>query len=286
MTAGTAIVPVMDAIAKYLGQSISPLQITWGRFFFQFLILACVILLIRSPKLLWPKQIRIHAIRGTLLAFATLCFFWSLQYLPLADTIAIFFVEPMILTLMSAFFLGEHVGWHRRIAVVTGFAGALLIIRPGSEAFHIASVLPLIAATLYASYLTVTRAHSQTDHPLTMQFASGFSAAILLSLALLLAAQWPESSFAPSYATSEQWMWMAVIGAIAAFGHLLVVMGIKRAPASLLAPFGYTEIVAATGLGWWVFAEWPNRYTWLGIVIIVGSGIYVYWREQKVVDYR
>jgi len=281
MVLGTSIVPVMDAIAKFLGDTMSPIQITWGRFFFQFIIMAVAMLLLHGPHSLIPTKPKTHALRGFLLAAATTCFFWGLRYLPLADAIAIFFVQPMILTLISWLFLGEQVGWHRRIAVCVGFIGALFIIRPGTDAFTIASLLPLAAAVFFAGYLASTRSVANIDHPATMQFASGLAATIMLSIALLVANQWPQSSFAPTIPTMLEWQLLIAIGFIAAGGHLLVVMAMNRAPASAVATFGYVEIIAATILGWLVFSDWPDKWTWIGIAIIVGSGIYVFAREQK-----
>ena len=281
MVAGTMIVPVMDAIAKFLGDSLSPLQITWGRFFFQFLIMGVALLVLQGPASLVPKRAAIHALRGVLLATATAFFFFSLVHLPLADAIAIFFVQPMMLTLLSALFLGETIGWHRRIAVVFGFVGALLIIKPGGDSFALTALLPLGAATFYSSYIVVTRSVANIDHPMTMQFASGLAAAIVLGLVLIVASWLPENAFAPTLPTVTEWAWLVAIGLIAAVGHLLVVMAINLAPASLLAPFGYVEIIAATGLGWYVFGDWPDVISWLGIVIIVISGLYVFVREQQ-----
>lgn len=281
MLLGTSIVPIMDAVAKHLGDTMSPIQITWGRFFFQFIIMATALCITMGPQALVPKEPLKHAIRGLLLAAATLCFFWSLRSLPLADAIAIFFVQPMILTLISALVLKEHIGWHRRIAVCVGFIGAVLIIRPGSDTFTLASLLPLFAAVFFASYLAMTRAVANIDHPATMQFASGLSATIALSIVLLIVSRWPQSSFAPTSPSLYEWGWLLLIGLIAAGGHLLVVMAMNRAPASALAPFGYIEIVAATLLGWLIFNDWPDLLSWLGITIIVISGFYVYWREQR-----
>jgi len=281
MLLGTSIVPIMDAVAKHLGDTMSPIQITWGRFLFQFIIMAAALCLTMGPQALIPKEPRKHAIRGLLLAAATLCFFWSLRSLPLADAIAIFFVQPMILTLISALVLKEFIGWHRRIAVCVGFIGALLIIRPGTDTFTLASLLPLMAAVFFASYLAMTRAVANIDHPATMQFVSGLSATCALSLALIVSLLWPKSSFAPSIPSTIEWGWLLMIGAIAAGGHLLVVMAMNRAPASALAPFGYIEIVAATLLGWFFFNDWPDRWSWLGITVIVASGFYVFLREQR-----
>ncbi|MBX2881007.1 MAG: DMT family transporter [Granulosicoccus sp.] len=282
MSAGMLIVPVMDAIAKHLGQQISPMQITWGRFLFQFLIMGIAIVLILNPSALLPKHPLIHTVRGLLLAIATTFFFFSLRYLPLADAIAIFFIQPILLTLLSALFLGEHIGWHRRVAVVTGFAGALLIIQPGAEAFTPAALLPLSAAVFYATYIVLTRSVANVDHPLTMQFASSVGATLILSLALLFAGAINQEDFAPSLPNLNQWMWLFAIGAVAAVGHLLVVVALNRASASLLAPFGYMEIVSATALGWFIFNEWPTLMSWAGITVIIASGLYVFVRERAV----
>ena len=281
MVSGTMIVPVMDAIAKYLGNGMSPIQIAWGRFFFQFTLIGLAIVALYGVKALWPKRPLTHMIRGLLLATATTFFFFSLLYLPLANAIAIFFVQPMILTLLAATFLGETIGWHRKLAVLAGFLGALLIIQPGSDSFTLAAFLPLGAALFYAGYITVTRSVANIDHPMTMQFASGVGATLALSLALVPGLWINNSLFGARIPTTSQWGLLAAIGLIAAIGHLLVVIAVNRAPTSLLAPFGYVEIIAATLLGLWIFGEWPDALSWLGILVIVLSGVYVFFREQR-----
>ncbi|MFK7857998.1 MAG: DMT family transporter [Granulosicoccus sp.] len=281
MTTGMIIVPVMDAIAKILGDSLSPMQITWGRFAFQMIFMAAAILLTLQPSALKPARPFMHTVRGILLATATTFFFFSLLYLPLATAIAIFFVQPMILTLLSALVLGESIGWHRRIAVTTGFLGTLLIIRPGSDAFTLASLLPVAAAFFFASYLAMTRSVANVDHPLTMQFSSAVGATVVMTLALWVGSFSNMAIFQPQLPDLEQWGLLAAVGLIAAVGHLLVVIAVNRAPTSLLAPFGYIEIISATALGWWIFNEWPDSMTWAGIAVIVASGLYVIFRENQ-----
>jgi len=281
MVSGTMIVPVMDAIAKYLGDSLSPVLIAWGRFFFQFILIGLAIMVLYGVNALWPRRPVTHMVRGLLLAIATTFFFFSLLYLPLANAIAIFFVQPMILTLLAAIFLGETIGWHRRLAVLAGFLGALLIIQPGSDSFTPAAFLPLCAALFYAGYIVVTRSVANVDHPMTMQFASGVGACIALTLVLIPGVWTLSPMFSARIPTNTEWALLAAIGLIASVGHLLVVIAVNRAPTSLLAPFGYSEIIAATLLGLWVFGEWPDMLSWLGIVVIILSGVYVFFREQK-----
>jgi drug/metabolite transporter (DMT)-like permease len=284
MVAGTLIIPAMDAIAKILGETISPLQVTWGRFFFQALIMAIAIIAVYGPRsgfrLLLPKRPLVHAVRGLLIAVATTFFFFSLLYLPLADSIAIFFVQPMLLTLLSAIFLGETIGWHRKAAVIIGFLGVLLIIKPGSESFTIAALLPIASALFFSGYLVVTRAIANIDHPMTMQFASGVSATVAISVGLIPGTFVGSELWGAQPPTSLEWTYLAAIGLIAAGGHLLVIIAVNRAPTSVLAPFGYVEIIAATLLGWLIFGDWPDTYSWLGIAIIIASGMYVFVREQ------
>lgn len=281
MMSGMFIVPIMDAIAKILGSDMSPMQITWGRFAFQMVFMGAAILLTLDRSALVPTRPKVHAIRGILLAIATTFFFFSLLYLPLANAIAIFFVQPMVLTLLSALVLGESIGWHRRLAVATGFVGALLIIRPGTDAFTLASLLPLAAAVFFASYLALTRSVANVDHPLTMQFSSAVSAAIFMAIVLTAGSFSTSPMFQPSLPDLQQLGLMAAIGLIAAVGHLLVVIAVNRAPTSMLAPFGYIEIISATALGWWVFNDWPDTMSWLGISVIVASGMYVLFRENR-----
>lgn len=290
MVSGTMIIPAMDAIAKILGDTISPLQVTWGRFFFQALIMGITIIALYGLRpgirLLRPKRPIVHAARGVLLAIATTFFFFSLLYLPLADSIAIFFVQPMLLTLLSAIFLGETIGWHRRAAVVIGFLGAMLIIKPGSESFTLAALLPIAAALFFSGYLVVTRSVANVDHPMTMQFASGASASVVLSVALLPGTFSDSAMWGARVPSTIEWAYLIAIGVIAAFGHLLVVIAVNRAPTSVLAPFGYVEIIAATILGWLIFSEWPDTLSWLGITIIIFSGLYVFVREQHVASHK
>lgn len=280
MTLGTLIAPGMDAVAKHLGDSLSPLVITWGRFAFQSVLMLGLLMVSGGLRALYTHRFGLHVVRGALLATATLLFFWALQQLPLTECIAIFFVQPMILTLLSWWFLGETIGVHRKVAVVTGFIGALIIIQPGGAQFSFYYLLPLGAALFYAIYLAVTRAFARVDTPAVQQMASGLGGALFLSVLLGLAELFP-NTWAWQQPTNVEWAWLFSIGLVAAVAHTLVVMGMSRAPASVLAPFGYSEIIAATLLGWWIFGDWPHALTWLGVLLIVAAGAYVAWRETQ-----
>ena len=310
MSLAMVFLPLMDIIAKYLSQSMATGQIAWSRFLFQSLLLMPFAWrLLKHTKRsaitphnssysraeqprrrsgLLPDRWHLHALRGFLIAAATLCFFTAVTRLPVADAIAIFFVEPLLLTLMSPFFLGERIGWRRLSAVLIGFAGALIIIKPGADVFGVYAFLPLGAALCFAFYLILTRKLAQDTDPVLVQFFTGLSGLFFMSIALIagkIINLLPGSEFnlfflQAIWPTANQWAFMALLGAIGCLGHLAVVYAFRYVDASTLAPLQYFEIVGAAIFGWLVFNDVPTLNTWIGIVIITGSGIYVYWRER------
>lgn len=280
MVIAMILLPLMDVVAKHLGKTMPTGQLAWSRFLFQTLLLAPFAWRLRSHMRLFQWQL--HALRGFLIAAATLCFFTSLTRLPIADAIAIFFVEPLILTLLSPLFLGEKVGWRRLSAVMAGFIGAIIIIKPGANVFGFYSLLPLAAACCFAFYLILTRKLAQQIDPVLIQFYTGLSGLATMSAALLLGSLWSVDFLTPVWPSSIQWGFMALLGTIGCVGHLLVVHAFRILDAATLAPFQYFEIIGAVVFGWYFFSDIPTATTWLGIAIITGSGFYVYWREQVV----
>ena len=271
------ILPGIDAIAKWLSSSISSGQVAWSRFFFQTLLMLPLFLRTRGPIL--TPALPLHALRGALIALATLLFFSALKYLPLADAISIFFVEPLILTLLGALFLGESVGWRRLTAVAVGFAGSLVVIRPSFSALGLPALLPLGTALSFAVYLILTRKLAQREYPERMQFYAGVFGGIVMSVALAAGELADISVLSFVWPDRWQWMLLAGLGVIATSGHLLVVHAFRRAPAGLLAPFQYVEIIGATILGLVFFGDFPDATTWVGVAIIVSAGMYVFHRE-------
>ena len=273
--------PGLDAIAKGLAGEVSAGQIAWTRLVLQGLFL--LPFMIRGGGFqithVWK-----HAARGFLIAIATLLFFSAVMVMPLADAISIFFIGPLLLTLLSAFFLGEHIGMRRITAVLAGFAGALLIIRPSYGAFGWVSLLPVCTAFCFALYMTLTRAMARDGHagsPVAMQFYSGVFGAIGMSVALIFGFAFniePLSVVAPS---AFAWGMLLSLGVVATIGHLLIVFAARRIDGSLIAPFQYLEIVSATTLGYFFFDDFPEPMTWLGVAIIVSSGLYIYFRERQ-----
>ncbi len=273
------LLPGIDAIAKSLSGQISAGQAVLCRFLFQVLFMLPWILQTRGP--LFNQRLWLHAIRGSLIALATVLFFSGLAYLPLADAISIFFIEPMLVTLLSAVLLGEQVGWRRICAIVVGFLGALIIIRPTFATVGWAVLYPVGAAISFSFYILLTRKLVMVEEPVRLQFLAGIFGLMVMGVAVTVGNQ---TSFAPLEAVWPnwtQWLMLSALGLIATTGHLLVVYAFQRAPVGILAPFQYVEIIGATLLGLIFFNDFPDTITWVGIVVIVSSGIYIFRRESR-----
>ena len=279
MAAAMLMVPGIDAIAKILSATLAPGQVAWGRFVFQTAVLLPFMCLTRRRLL--SGQAGIHAARGALLAGAILLLFWALKYLPIANAIAIFFVEPLILTLFSAVFLGERVGARRLTAVAVGLIGALIVIRPNWAAFGWAAVLPLGTAVCFAGYLTLTRHSAATGEPLAMQLWAGIFAALVLSITILLGEGFAIAPLDPVWPGLRDWLLLLALGVLSAIGHVMLAFAFRHAAAGILAPFQYLEIISATLLGLLVFGDFPDAITWAGTALIIGAGLYVFLRERR-----
>jgi drug/metabolite transporter (DMT)-like permease len=279
------ILPCMDGIAKYLStmESMSPGQVAFYRFFFQLLLTLPLLLTVVGASAFRAKRPWMNLLRGALHAAATLLFFAAVKYMPLADVFAIYFVEPFMLVALMAIFLKEKVGWSRWIAIVIGFGGAMIVIQPSFEIFGLKSLLPVACAFLFALYLFMNRAIGDADPPLTMQTVSGFGGTVFMGAVLVGGDAAGIADFEISLPPTLFILALLVIlGALSAYGHLLVLRAFRLAPISILAPFQYFEIISATILGFTIFGEFPTPSKWLGIAIIVGSGLYVIWRERRV----
>jgi len=268
-----------------MGVTIAVGLIVLARFFFQSVFLSPFV----WRKLYWPQgmELRLHLWRAFTLAFATLCFFSAIQVMPIADALAIFFVMPLIVTLLAPWILGEAAGWRRLIAVTVGMVGAVIIIQPSHEVFGWRAILPLGTAINFSFYLMFTRKLARSTvageglSPLLMQFWSGFFGLILTALAILLLQPLNWEVFALSWPEPWQWWRLVLVGFLAAVGHLIMTAAFKYADASVLAPFQYVELIVAALLGWWLFGDIPTLSTWLGTLILVGSGLYIFQRERR-----
>ena len=263
MLGAMAILPMIDVIAKYLGQSVPILQIVWAR-----LALGAVITLpfaLRHGGLI-PERPGLHTARAGFLMAATFLFFSALKFLPIADALAIFFVQPLVLTALSPFVLGERVTLRRWIAVGVGFLGTLIIIRPGMGAFNPGSLLALASGTSLALYFLLTRKVSGSAPAIVTTFQTNAIGGVIASVLVLWVWQTP---------TAQEWGLFLALAVIANLGHWLIVRAYDYAEASLLAPLAYTEMVTATLFGLVFFKDFPDGYTLLGVAILIACAVYV-----------
>ena len=271
--------PGIDAIAKWLSSEVSSGQVTWSRFFFQILLMLPLLAMTRGPWL--RRSLWLHAARGAMIAFATLFFFSGLAYLPLADAIAIFFIEPLLVTLLSALFFGEAIHWRRISAITFGFVGAMIVIRPTFAEVGFAALYPVAAAFCFSFYILLTRKLVSNEDPIRLQFFAGVFGCLVMTVALAIGGRQGIAVLDVVMPTTSQWWLLAALGVIATACHLLVTYAYRLASIGILAPFQYVEIIGATVLGLVIFGDFPDAVTWLGIGIIVASGLYVFHRESR-----
>jgi drug/metabolite transporter (DMT)-like permease len=212
-----------------------------------------------------------HAVRSCFMIAATAMFFWALQYLPIADTLAIFFVQPLIVTMLSPLVLGEKVGIRRWLAVMIGFLGTLIIIRPGFQELNPGVFLALGAGASLAIYLLLTRKIAGSAPAMVTTFYTSLMGAMIMSVIVLFVWEPP---------TPAQWGLFVLLSFIANGGHYLIIKAYDHGEASLLAPLAYTEMVMATIAGWYFFGDFPDRWTFLGVGILIVSAVYISWRER------
>ena len=261
---------VLDTIAKHMTREFHVVQIAWGRYVFHAAFLA---VLMPSHGILRPfRSLRpwFQIIRATLLAAVTLLFFTAVSFLPLTETTAIGFVTPLFVTALAHLVLKEKVGVRRWSAVLVGFVGVLIVIRPGLGVVHWAAFIVVVMAMMNALYHLATRMLAGVDAPPTTIFYSGIVGALAFSIIV------PFFWRAPSLVG---WAEMVIIGFLGGLGHYLLIRAYEYAPASTMAPYSYTQIVWITALGYAVFGDFPDRWTLIGTTIIVASGIYVFYRE-------
>ena len=265
--------PIMDGFAKYLSADLPVLQITWARYFFTVAFTLPIMFFFFRENLVWTDKPKLQFIRGLILLTANICFFYAISIIPLAKALTLAFVAPLIVTAFSPIFLGERVGYRRWSAVIIGFIGSLVVMRPGFVEINLASLAALGTGIMYGFYLIITRKLSTSDSPLLTLLLTGVVGAIIISI--IMPFVWVKPTF-------NQWSMMAAIGIFASIGHLFIILSLKYADASKLAPFSYFEIVTNIIIGYYFFGDFPDNWTFLGLFIIVFSGIYISRRENLI----
>ena len=267
-----ALLPFMDTIAKYLSSDLSFFQITWARYFFTVFFTLPLMFFFFKNNLTWSSQPKLQIFRVLTLFFANILLFYSISIISMAKALTLAFIAPLITTALSPVFLGEKVGFRRWSAVIVGFVGSLIVVRPGFIEFNLASFAALGTGFFYGIYLIITRKLHTSDSPLLTLLLTGIVGVTIASFFV------PIVWIPP---TVNQWLLLALMGIFACLGHLFLILSLKYADASKLAPFGYFEIVTNVILGYYFFKDFPDIWVWTGLIIIILSGVYISLRENS-----
>lgn len=272
MIAGTAMFACGDVFAKMLTPELPPVMIAWMRYVVFAALMLGFLLATRGGTGLVSQRPGLQIVRGFGMLGSALFFMSGLVFLPVADATAIFFILPILLTAFAVIFLKEVVGWRRWAAAVIGFCGVLIVMRPGTDAFQIASLFPVLAATSWAMAATITRYVSARDAPAT---TLAWSALVGFVVATPLVPFFWVTPDAGQIAVA------LAMGLVSSAGHGLVVLALRDASASLVAPYAYGQIVWAGALAFIAFGALPDGQTVLGACVIAGAGIYISYRERR-----
>ena len=269
--ASTVFLGLSDVTAKYLSASLPPIEITWIRFLVFALIMTPATIPGSPLYALKTNRRRLHFMRGATVLGSSLFFITGLSFLPIAEASATGFVAPMFVTALSIVFLNEVVGLRRWIATAVGLLGVIIILRPGTSAFHVAAFFPLVSALCWACTLIMTRMLSDTERAITTMTYSSIAGVLILSVLV------------PFVWVTPSWQAIAFgifIGIASTAGQWIVVLAFRYADASVLAPFSYSQLVWVSVLGFFVFGEIPDAWTVVGAGFIVASGLYTAHRER------
>ena len=276
------VAPMGDAVAKILGDTVPLGLLLFIRFAVQVLLLVPLIAATGRPWRMRGRVLRLTVQRTLLHIIGIGAMFTALKHLPLADAIAIAFVMPFIVLLLGRFILDEEVGGRRLIACAVGFAGTLLVIQPSFAAVGWNALWPLLVAITFSFFILTTRQIAKETDPIGLQAVSGAIAVLILAPFLLVGAAMGVAVLELTMPAWLDWPMLFAIGALGTCGHLLMTWSLRYAPAATLAPMQYLEIPIATLIGWAVFGDLPNGLASVGIVITVGSGLYIVMRERAI----
>jgi drug/metabolite transporter (DMT)-like permease len=270
---GFLVLPLADAIGKQLGlEGVHALQLSWGRWLANAVLLTPVVLLLYGRRSLRPQSPGLQILRALCLVGATGFFFSAVVLMPLASVTATLFIAPLLVTALSGLLLKESVGPRRWAAVALGFAGMLLIVKPGIGEVNPGSLFALGAACCFATYMLLTRKMAGRNPPLVTAMWMGLIGLVVMSVVVV-----------PVYEpfTLRQWGLVGIMGAILTAGHCLIIWAAERLEASAMAPMPYLEMITSTAVGLILFDEFPEATTWIGCALIVAGGLFVAWRESR-----
>ena len=274
------IAPLMDVSAKLASASVPVGQITFARFLLQGLFMLPVVWVVGLSLGVTPRRAAMLALRALCLILATYSFVGAIRVMPVADALAITFVEPFIVLLLGRLIFGDEVGPRRIAACGVGFGGAMLVIQPSLMVFGTVALLPLVTAITFAFYMLVTRAISRDMHPVAMQASTSVAGVLICLPVLVLADGSGSATLDPLMPQGLAWVWLLGVGIWGTISHISMTYALKFAPSATIVPLHYFEIVTSVALGYAVFGDFPDAVKWLGIVVICASGLYVIHRER------
>jgi drug/metabolite transporter (DMT)-like permease len=265
---------LLDATSKHLTATFAVPLLVWARYALHFVIMLVFVAPSMRLQLVRTDNLALQVVRALALVGTTGFAMMAFRSMPLAEATAVLFLSPLLVTLLAGPFLGERIGAGRWAAVVVGFAGVILIARPGG-ALTLAGVLwALAGAACYAAYQLLTRRLSHAEHPLTLLFYTALVGTAVMSLAL----PWFWFEFSPS---PLQWLQIASLGFYGGVGHFILIRAFRLAPASTLTPFGYTQLIWAGLLGWLVFGHIPDAVSTAGMTVIAAAGLWLVFGERR-----
>ena len=264
----------LDSCAKWMAISAIPTsEIIFIRYAVHVALAIAIFLPVHGFSLFRTGNWRLELYRGICLLGITFFNFFAMQFLPLTVTGAVFYTSPLFITLLSGPMLGEHVGWRRWAAVLLGFIGVLIIVRPGTEAFHPASILCLMGALCAAFFAIITRKLAGVDTAATQQVYSGVFALVFVTPFAVAQWQWPSAE--------ATWFAFFAAGAFGMLAHLLNAVALRYASPAVLAPFSYTGLLLLAISSWLTFGEPPDAFFYAGAPLIIASGLYIWLRERR-----
>ena len=264
---------LLDGSAKWLVGGMPVVMVVWLRFFTHVLFAGAVLFPMRGLALVRTEHLRWHLVRALMFMAMTGINVWALQYLQLTVTSSIFFTVPILIALLAAPLLGERIDRGRWAAIAAGFAGVLVIVRPGSAEFHPAMLLSIVNAFMYALFILMTRRLAAYDSPETIQYVPALGAAIGLAPLAIAAWEWPD--------TWLEWTVACLLGVFGGLGHYLLALAHRYAPATVIAPFLYQQVIYMALFGYVVFGDVPAPAVGLGAAIVIASGLYLFARERR-----
>ncbi len=272
MLLSTLLFTGMQVTVRFAAEDLHPFEVAFFRNFFGLLVVS-PLLFRYGFRVLRTSQLKLHALRGSLQTAGMLFFFTALTLAPLAQNIALSFMAPLFTTVLAIFILRERAGWRRWGALIAGFIGAWIVIRPGFEVVNTGALLVVVSSCIWAGSMIIIKILSRTESSLTITVYMGLFMAPLSLIPALFFWQWP---------TGEMYLYLALIGIFGGIGHLALAQAFKESDATAVLPYDFLRLIWASALGFLVFAEIPDLWTWLGGAVIFGSTLYIAFRETRI----